>query len=209
FFQLVVAAAVVLATLVAADWLLAPSDEAVRRYRAAGTVLVGLVALLLVSAVARMWLYVTSFGLTIDRMVATAIMCWVVAALATFAATMLRGHGARFAPVMLLVTIAWVASLNAVNPEAIIVRTNVARAVEGKAFDAPYHAKLSADALPALIAAAPSLPAKECTALSESLARVWKTRRAVRADWRTWSLPYARAIAAGAGEAALGCASGG
>ncbi|MHB8839602.1 MAG: DUF4153 domain-containing protein, partial [Gemmatimonadaceae bacterium] len=49
FFQLVVVAAVVLATLVAADWLLAPSDEAVRRYRAAGTVLVGLVALLLVS----------------------------------------------------------------------------------------------------------------------------------------------------------------
>ncbi len=209
FFQLVVVAGIVLATLVAADWLVARDEEAVRRYRAVGTVLVGLVAALLVSAVARMWLYVTSFGLTIDRVLATAIMLWVVAAIVTFAVTMLRGRGERFAPVMLLVTIVWVASLNAVNPEAIVVRTNLARAAEGKAFDAPYHAKLSADALPALLAAAPTLPATECAALSENLATVWAKRRVARSDWRSLSLPYARAIAAGAGDASIRCASGG
>jgi len=200
FFQLVVVAGIVLATLVAADWLVAREPEAVRRYRAVGTVLVGLVAALLVSAVARMWLYVTNFGLTIDRVLATAIMCWVLAAIATFAATMLRGRGERFAPAILLVTIGWVASLNAVNPEAIVVRANLARAAAGQAFDAPYHAKLSADALGTLLAAAPTLPATECAALSESLAKVWKERRAARGDWRALSLPYARAIAEGAGD---------
>lgn len=205
FFQLVVVAGIVLTTLVAADWLVARDDEAVRKYRAAGTVLVGLVAALLVSAVARMWLYVANFGLTIDRVLATAVMLWVVAAFVTFAATMLRGRGARFAPVMLLVTIGWVATLNAVNPEAIVVRANLARAAAGKAFDAAYHAKLSADALPALLAAAPTLPAGECAALSENVATVWKARRAARGDWRTFSLPYARAIAAGAGEAPTAC----
>ncbi len=209
FFQLVVVAGIVLATLIAADWLVAREEAAVRRYRVAGTVLVGLVAALLVSAVARMWLYVTSFGLTIDRVLATAIMLWVVAAIVTFAATMLRGRGERFAPVMLLVTIVWVASLNAANPEAIVVRTNLSRAAEGKAFDAPYHAKLSADALPALLAAAPTLSAKECAALSDSLATVWKKRRAARDDLRSLSLPFARAIAAGAGYAPIRCASGG
>lgn len=207
FFQLVVVAGIVLVTLVAADWLVARSDEAVRRYRAVGTVLVGLVAALLVSAVARMWLYVENFGLTIDRVLATAIMLWVIAAFATFAATMLRGRGERFAPVVLLATIGWVALLNAANPEAIVVRANVARAAAGMAFDAPYHAKLSADALPALLAAAPTLPAKECAALSESLVTVWKARRAARSDWRTQSLPYTRAIAAGAGEALTVCAA--
>lgn len=209
FFQLVVVAGIVLVTLVAADWLVARDDEAVRRYRAAGTVLVGLVTALLISAVARMWLYVTNFGLTIDRVLATAIMLWVVAAIVTFAATMLRGRGERFAPVMLLVTVVWVASLNAANPEAIVVRTNVTRAAAGMTFDAPYHAKLSADALPTLLAAAPRLPAEECAALSESLATVWKARRAARNDWRMLSLPYARAIAAGTGEASIRCSGGG
>ncbi len=208
FFQLVVVAGIVLATLIAADWLMAREEAAVRRYRAAGTVLVGLVAALLVSAVARMWLYVTNFGLTIDRVLATAIMLWVVAAIVTFAVTMLRGRGERLAPVMLIVTIGWVVSLNAVNPEAIVVRTNVARAAAGKAFDAPYHAKLSADALPALLAAAPTLPATACAALSESLATVWKERRAARGDWRSLSLPYARAIGAGAGDALTTCSRG-
>ncbi len=205
FFQLVVVAGIVLATLVAADWLVARGDDARRRYRAVGTVLVGLVAALLVSAVARMWLYVTHFGLTIDRVLATAILLWVIAAIVTFAATMLRGRGERFAPVMLIATIVWVASLNAVNPEAIVVRANLARAAAGEAFDAPYHARLSADALPALLAAAPMLPAAQCAALSDSLATVWKTRRAARSDWRTLSLPFARAIAAGAGDASTPC----
>jgi len=209
FFQLVVVAGIVLATLVVADWLVARDDEAVRHYRTVGTVLVGLVAALLVSAVARMWLYVTHFGLTIDRVLATAIMLWVVAAIVTFASTMLRGRGERFAPAMLAVTIGWVVSLNVANPEAIVVRTNVARAAAGEAFDAPYHAKLSADALPALLAAAPKLPAKECAALSESLAKVWKERRTARSDWRALSLPYARAIAAEVGVAPIACGAGG
>ena len=208
FFQLVVVAGIVLTTLVAADWLVARDAEAVRRYRAVGTVLVGLVAALLASAVARMWLYVTNFGLTIDRVLATAIMLWVLAAIVTFAATMLRGRGERFAPAMLLVTIGWVASLNAVNPEAIVVRANLARAAAGQAFDAPYQARLSADALSVLLAAAPRLPAKDCAALSESLAMVWKERRAARGDWRSLSLPYARAIASGAGDASNRCADG-
>ncbi|MBI3567562.1 MAG: DUF4173 domain-containing protein [Gemmatimonadetes bacterium] len=208
FFQLVVVAGIVLATLVAADWLVARDAEAARPYRVAGTVLVGLVAALLLSASARMWLYVSYFGLTIDRVLATAIMLWVLAAFVTFAATMLRGRGDRFAPAILLVTIGWVAALNVANPEGIVVRANLERAAAGKPFDAQYHAYLSADALPALLAAAPTLPAIECADLARNLAKVWKTRRAARDDWRSWSVPYARAIAAGAGRDAPRCAGG-
>jgi hypothetical protein len=206
FFQLVVVAGIVLVTLVAADWLVVKEAEAVKRYRAVGTVLVGLVAALLVSAVTRMWLYVSNFGLTIDRVLATSIMFWVLAAFVTYAATMLRGRGDRFAPVILMVTIGWVALLNAASPEGIVVRTNLARAAAGKKFDAPYHAKLSADALPMLIEAAPTLPAKECAALSESLKTVWTARHERRADWRSWNLPYARITAAGPGSPQVRCA---
>lgn len=196
FLQLVVVAAIVLATLVAADWLLTPNDGARRRYRAVGVLLVGLVAALLVSAATRLALYVTHFGLSTDRVIATAIMVWVIAAFATFSVTMLRGRGARFAPAMLLVTIGWVALLNAANPEAIVARVNLARAADGTLFDAPYHATLSADALPALRAGAATLPAAECTALAQGLRAARAKRAPERRDWRTLSLPYAR----GAGE---------
>jgi hypothetical protein len=196
FLQLVVVSGIVLATLVAADWLLTPTDGARRRYRTVGVALMVLVAALLVSAAARLALYVTHFGLSTDRVVATAIMVWVIAALATFSATILRGRRARFAPVMLLVTIGWVALLNAANPEAIVARVNLARAADGNAFDATYHATLSADALPVLRAGAATLPAADCTALAQGLTAAWATRRPARRDWRTLSLPYARAAAA-------------
>jgi hypothetical protein len=205
FLQLVVVAGVVLVTLVAGDWLITRDDRARRRYRTVGIALVGLVAALLVSAVARMALYVTHFGLSTDRVMATAVMLWVVAALVTFSTTMLRDRGERFAPAMLLVTIGWVASLNLANPEAVVVRVNLARAAAGQPFDAPYHATLSADALPALRAGAATLPSAECAALAERMTAAWAARRAARHDWRTLNIPYARAGSAEAGDAWLPC----
>lgn len=200
FFQLVVVAGVVLFTLIAGEWLLARTERDVRRYRIVGALLSALVALLLASAVARMGLYVAHFGLTTDRIFAIAIMVWVLAAYITFALTMLRHHRARFAPAMLGVTIGWVASLNIIDPEAIVVRTNIARAVEGKPFDAAYHARMSADAIPALVAGAPSLSATDCAALAGALHTEWTTRRTSRSDWRAFNLPLARALATGVGD---------
>jgi hypothetical protein len=124
----------------------------------------------------------------------------VMAALATFSATILRGRRARFAPVMLLVTIGWVTLLNVTNPEAIVARVNLARAADGNAFDATYHATLSADALPVLRAGAATLPAAECAALAQGLRAAWAKQAPERRDWRTRSLPYAR----GAGEVSCG-----
>jgi len=216
FFELVVASGIVLATLVAAEWALAPTDEDGRkRYRHVGTMLVVLVAMLMVSAATRMGLYVGSFGLTVDRVTATTVMVFVAAAVVTFALTTLRGRTASFGPAMLAVTIAWVIALNVLNLEAMIVRVNVARALAGeetetitgdsrshdavttvaRRFDEAYHAKLSADALPALLAAAPTLPAADCAVLATELERNWG--RALyddagqpRRDWRGIDLAY-------------------
>ena len=51
----------------------------------------------------------------------------------------------------IVITAGWVAMMNLANPEAIVVRVNVARATAGETFDAKYHARLSADALPLLL----------------------------------------------------------
>ena len=92
----------------------------------------------------------------------------------------------------------WVALLNVAGPEALVVRVNVSRAVAGRPFDVAYHARLSADALPALLAAAPRLAAGECEALGTALAEHWEKRaadRVGREDWRGLDLPLARALA--------------
>ncbi len=202
FFQLVVAGGVVIGTLLAADWLTEEREDD-RRYRAVGTVLVLLVTALLGSAVARMWLYVRNYGLSTERMFAIAQMVWVFLVLGVFTATVLRGRRVRFMPALLVVTIAWVALFNAANPEAIVVRVNIARASEGntgsgRRFDAAYHASLSADALPALLAGAPRLPVADCEALGTALAAEWKrvaANRVGKSDWRGLDLPLARALA--------------
>lgn len=198
FFQLIVASVVVLGTLVVAEWLMSREDAAgVRRYRAAGTVLIGLVAMLLVSAVTRIGLYVNEFGLSADRTFATAAIVLVFALLATFGATTLRARTHALGPATLGVLVTWVAALNVVNPEALVVRVNAARAARGHAFDVAYHATLSADALPALLRAAPALSPADCSALEPALRQRWTPRtRAVGeavGDWRSRNLPLVRA----------------
>lgn len=198
FFQLILAAGVVLGTLIVADWLLGTDDRAARRhFRLAGSTLLLLVALLLASAATRMWLYLREFGLSIDRAFACAVMVWVVAALVVFAATMLRGRAERFAPSVLITTIVWVVALNVANLEAIVVRTNIARAMRGESFDAEYHANLSGDALPTLLAGAPKLQSADCELLRSALSKRWTTRfgdtRDAGGDWRAVNVPIVRA----------------
>ena len=224
FFQLILAAAVVLATLVMAEWLMTADDAlARRRYRSAATVLLALVGTLLVSSAVRIGLYVNEFGLSVDRTFACAAIVWVGAALAAFSATTLRGQGAKFMPVTLLVTVTWVTMVNLINPDAIVVRVNVARAARSHAFDAAFHARLSADALPAILANAYQLSASDCSALELAMrardvlpflvavtsatatagagagatasATANTSERASRADWRGMSLPLWRAQA--------------
>ncbi|MDQ8174878.1 MAG: DUF4173 domain-containing protein [Gemmatimonadota bacterium] len=206
FFEMVVASGVVVATLVMADWLLRDDETERRRFGIIGGVLVVEVAALLLSAVARMRLYIGEFGLTGDRFFAIAIMALVAAALAVVLTTLPRGQSARFAPRMLGVTIGWVALLNVVNPGAIIVRTNLTRAEAGKAFDVPYHANLSGDALAVFITEAGRLPAPTCAALSTALGAHWTQRVAESSgDWRSESLSSRRAREWYAAGATLPC----
>ena len=192
FFELVVIAGIVLAVLLVVDDVLDRTAEQERRsFRLLGQVLVGLVAAVLVSAVFRLALYLRFFGLTEDRVLALAVLVWVALVLAWFAMTVLRGVRTRFAPGVLVLSAIWLGGLNAVNPERWIVETNLQRAARGMAFDVAYHAKLSADALPSLLAVDDRLSEAQRAELRLAIDKVWADRAAERPDWRWWSVPYA------------------
>lgn len=195
FFELIVIAGIVLAALLVADEVLDRDDGRERAsFRAMGLVLLGLVGAVLVSAILRLGLYLRYYGLTEDRVLALAVLAWVAAVLSWFGWTVLRQARARFAPGVLLLSAIWLGALNLANPERWIVETNLRRAERGLEFDAAYHARLSGDALPALLRGGDRLGPERATALRAEIARAWAERAVGIADWREWSLPHVRAL---------------
>ena len=172
FFELVAVAAIVVLLLLVAEWLIDKNDRA---FRLLALLQVLLVFVMLVSAWRRMQLYVDEFGLTELRVYTTAFMIWLAALLAWFALTVLRGRRQRFFAGAVISAFVIVAALHVVNPDALIVRTNLARAAAGKrTLDVKYLTSLSSDAAPALAAA--HLP---------------PPRRRPQGDWRSWNLSRA------------------
>lgn len=192
FFELIVIAGIVLAVLLATDDLLSRTADGARKaFRLLGGLLIGLVAAVLCSALLRLSLYLRFFGLTEDRVLALAVLAWVALVLGWFALTVLRGQRLRFARGVLVLSAVWLGALNVLNPERWIVATNVKRAERGLEFDVAYHAKLSADALPALSRAAERLREPRATELRTAIDARWAELNAHRADdWREWTLPY-------------------
>jgi hypothetical protein len=110
--------------------------------------LIGLVGAMVASAFARLSLYVDNFGLTSDRLVAAAIIVWLAAVLAWMAFTVLRQRPALFVAGAVISGLVTIGVLDAVGPDRIVARTNIARAAEGHAVDLVYLAGLGGDAIP-------------------------------------------------------------
>jgi hypothetical protein len=185
FFELVLVVALVLPMLLAADWLVKTKN---RLFRILSLVQVGLVLVIAASAYRRMQLYRDEFGLTEQRFYTTAFMIWLAVLLLWFVATVLTGQRARFALGAFATGAAAVVVLHAINPDALIVKTNLARTAAGRrAFDAVYASKLSDDAAPVILANRAAFAAHP-----DALRRFVARPRSI--GWRTWNLSRARAI---------------
>ena len=167
FFELVAVAALVIPMLLVAEWLIENGGK--KTFRVLACVQVLLVGVILVSAYRRMQLYVDNFGLTQLRLYTTAFMFLIAALLAWFVATVLTGRRQQFFLGAVISGLITVIVLHAINPDALIVRTNVALK---RPVDVGYLTSLSMDADPELVAA--HLP---CT----------KRFRDVTTDWRSWN----------------------
>lgn len=197
FFELVVAVALVVPVLLAADWVL---HRATRRddvvFRVMAGLQIALVLAIAASALERLRIYYVSYGLTEQRFYAMAILIGIGAVLLWLAATVLRGRRDLFGFGALVAGFGTVAVLFVVNPDAIIARTNVARLTATDAvdrFDVAYATRLSGDAVPVLIDALPELPADVQCPLARHLLNRWPPDRA---QWiRNWSWSAARASA--------------
>jgi hypothetical protein len=187
YFHMAWAAALVLPLLLFLDWIGRRDDaRAERSFRSLAILLLGLLGLVLLSAVHRMRIYQASYGLTELRVYTLAFMAWLALVLAWFGLTVLAGRRERFMPGVLSLGFLAILVLHLVNPDQLIMRTNLERALRGQDFDVEHAVSLSDDAMPDLMNALSSLPvADQCVVLHRLESRS-------PGDWRSWNLSRAR-----------------
>jgi hypothetical protein len=179
FFELVAVAVLVLPLLVAANTFVRS-----RLVRLLSFGLVALVFVVMASALQRLRLYQQEYGLTELRLYATGVVLWLALVFALLAVTVLRGRPRPFALGAIVLGFAATLALNVLNPDALIVRTNLSR----PQVDAAYLARLSDDAVPTLLQRLPTLERP----LQRSIAQALLARDAQR-DLVGWNASRARA----------------
>lgn len=188
FFELLAVAALVLPVVLGVHWLLRDLSPAARiAFRVLASAMIILIFAIIASALRRMDAYVDEFGLTQLRLYSTAVMLWLVVVFACLAVTVLREQRQRFASASLAAGLLGIAGLNALNPDAFIVDTNLDRQGE-RDFDASYALRLSPDATPTIAAAIASLPEDARCELIGGL-----TSGPDTGPWQTWNLGRSRA----------------
>lgn len=186
FFELVTVATLVLPLLLVAHWLLRKGNPLHERiFRLLACIQVILLFIIMASAVRRMLLYQSEYGLTELRLYTTAFMMWLALVFVWFVTTALRGRREQFAFGALVAGLLVIFALHVINPDAFIVRVNVAHARAGRSFDASYAASLSADARPALLEALPVLNESDRRIVAMRALNSWT--QGAGADWRSWN----------------------
>jgi hypothetical protein len=195
FFQLVAVAAITFAVLLAVDVLTDPADPAVRRrLLVLSEVGIALTLVVVATALYRLGLYEHAYGLTMLRFYAAVFVAWVGLALVLLGVWFGGGRRRAWFPAGAVgAGLAGLLLLNLVNPEALVVRRNVALAERTGRFDAYYLLELSDDAIPELVR---TLPRLDLATQAEVLAHICTLPASPEGGWAGWNRSERRAIAA-------------
>lgn len=192
FFELCWVAGLVLPILLTTHFLLRKNDQvAVKLFRVLAAVNIGLLFIIMFSAVNRMLLYTGNlgYGMTELRLYPTAFMLWLALVFVWFGLTVLRNQPNLFAWGALWTALFVVASLHVLNPDDFIVRHNVKLMQQGREFDGYYMKRLSDDAVPVLSENLTAMSFQnQCTVKVEFLRRLMheQTRDLRSFNWARW-----------------------
>lgn len=189
FGELVAVSALVLPILLVGHWLIRKeSPVAGKLFKVlAGTQIV-LLFVIMASAVQRLVLLTGSlgYGMTTIRLYPMIFMTWLAIVFVWFGFTVLRGSRQYFAWGALWSAFLILGGTHVLNPDAFIVKTNVALMKLGRPFDASYNAELSDDSLPVLIDSFADLNDHDQQTAVRRIARRLCEKRD-EGDLRSWS----------------------
>lgn len=172
FFQLLAVAGITLASLIGLRAVTDLSDPVrARRFTVMAEAAIALTLVIVIVALRRLGLYQQAYGLTMLRLYSSVFAVWIGVVL-VFAGIALGGVGAGrawFPGAATAAGLALLLALNVANPEAVVVRHNIDRAVRTQKVDPGYLAELSDDAVPELVRALPKLPEPARTEVIDSV----------------------------------------
>jgi hypothetical protein len=168
FFQLLACAAITLLALLGVRACTRADHPALTALCAAT---IALTLGVVVSAVRRLQLYEAAFGLTMLRLACLAAASWIAVTFLLLGATLIkRGLPRRHFPAAMVISaLVAVAVWGIGNPAALVAKTDLGRAYDGKPLDIGQAVRLGPDAVPALAAALPRLGKADATGLRQAL----------------------------------------
>jgi hypothetical protein len=173
-----------------------------RVFRAAASLLLGLVLVILGSALMRLMLYQQAYGFTRLRLQTLIFIPWLGALLLAAIALILFNVKGRMGLALFIMAAGFTATVAVLNMDGTIVRANLERARAGEELDGQYLVGLSTDAVPAMVSGylAGNLPDSAQQQLGAALA----CRAALQAqtessseqdtNWRAFNFSQANAV---------------
>ncbi len=198
FFELLAVACLALGMLCALAVATRRETRGQRRgFNTASAALIALVLGLLASAFQRMLLYEQAYGYTQLRLYTQAFMILLVVVLGLFLLGLLRDRPRLFVLGSFVSALIGLALLNIANPDAMIVRENVARYQADGKIDAYYLSELSADATPDLVEALGRLDDGARATIEPALEEQHRVlvEAAAEQGWPSWQMGRAGAVA--------------
>lgn len=196
FGELVTVAGLVLPILLASHWLIRKENPlAGKLFRIFAGIQILLLFVIMASAVQRLLLLTgdLGYGMTTIRLYPLIFMTWLAVVFVWFGFTVLRGARQYFAWGALWSAFLILGATHVLNPDAFIVKTNIALMQQGREFDPVYNSRLSDDALPAIFEAIPDMSDRDRETVIYRLANRYCTIREEGHDLRSWSLARSNA----------------
>jgi len=188
FFELLLVSMMTLGLVMAlARWTRRESPLAQGAFRVGTSLMVALTLVIVASAVKRMTLYEDAFGYTRLRLF-THVFMYALGAVLTWRAVTLWWRPERFAIGAFVTALGAVLAVNALNPDALIVRLNIARTTDPAGPDLNYLSDLSSDAVPELVRRLDLKDARNAALLEQ-----YVERQPAYGGWPEWNLAHWRA----------------
>lgn len=170
--------------LIADAVCLRQSNKTQITFKVLSSTLIALVMVVMVSAMQRMQLYTSEYGLSELRFYTQAFMVWLATVCVIFVGTVLRANRGLFAKLSYGAGLISIAALHIINPDALIQRTNLPMAKLQK-YDTAYALTLSNDGIPSLLNGLAQLPGQQQREIADCL--LSRRSGAWHTDWRAFN----------------------
>lgn len=195
FWELLAVTLLSLVVLLASEKYAGVESRKDKRFRIPALILIAEVGIIIVSTFKWLSLYIDAYGMTILRFYVAGFIMLLVVLFILLAVKFIKTKREQFFAFGTLLSIAgFLIVVNAVNPDAYIIKANMERQSRTGKFDVSYVQELSTDAEPWKIEVYKKLEGEDKQILGELLQKDKEKLEKSSADWQSANLSRARAL---------------